>query len=161
MRKILLILLLFSFISAHSQSPAGESSDDDSLNILLNLFLNMDLVIGPEIYNPENDPDLEYVIFMQDTIFSSKENSGSVNAAINRGESKEKYYCIGTVRNYRIADYIVGFAMKKGYSDGDEEIIYHPIHFDEILFSFNIDYDYATYGVDVDLYWVYGEGVMD
>lgn len=160
MRKYLLLILLLPSFFSYSQC-ADDAASDDTLGPLLNLFLNMDLVVGPDIYNPENDPGLKYVIFNQDTIFGLMEPEQEVYAVIDRHESKKKLYCIGAVKNYQIDDWVVGIKMTRGFADGREEVIFYPLHFNDIPISFDLDYDYATYGVNVDLYWAYGDGQLD
>lgn len=161
MKKLLFLCLLISS-SAFSQcfdSPAAE--EDDSLSHLMNLFVSLDLVVGPEIYNPENDSNLEYVIFSQDTIFNKNIDRGTVYAAIDESDSKSLYYCIGSIRNYIIHDFVIGIVMLKGYSDGREVEVFLPLSFDEVPVPLYNDYDYATYGVDVELHWAYGDGMAN
>jgi len=161
MKKALFLLLFFISVNAFSQCMDEITYENDSLSYLLHVFLKMDLVIGPEIYNSQNDTSLQYVIFTQDTLFGRKESSTLVHAAIDHSDKKNRIYCIGTVENYLIDDWVVGFTMKKGYSDGREEEIFYPIKFNQIPISFNMDYDYATYGVNVNIYWAYGDGMCD
>lgn len=162
MKRILLAFLLFLAIPCFPQcADEAVSEDEDQLSYLLHMFLNMDLVIGPDIYNPSNDPGLEYVIFSQDTIFSLKDPNELVHAAIDKMESKNALYCIGSVANYRIDDWVVGITMVKGFADGRQEEIFLPLHFNEIPISYDLDYEYALYGVNVELHWAYGDGVLD
>jgi len=156
------IFLLFFFPSTLfaqcADSPAD--MDDDSISHLLNLFMSLDLVVGPELYNAEQDSDLEYIIFSQDTVFTQKQYRGTVHAVIDRSDDKSLYYCIGSIGNYLIRDFVIGINMTKGYADGREEEVFLPLHLDEIPLPLN-DYEYATYGIDVELYWAYGEGMSN
>jgi len=137
------------------------TQEEDSLSHLMNLFASLDLVVGPEIYNPDHDAKLEYVVFSQDTLFNKGIDRGIVYAAIDESDNKESYYCIGSIRNYIIHDFVIGIIMLKGYSDGREVEVFLPLGFDEVPLPLHSDYDYATYGVDVELYWAYGDGMAN
>ncbi len=156
------LFLLFFFPSVLFAQCADTPTDmnDDHIGHLLNLFMNLDLVIGPELYNADQADDLEYIIFSQDTVFTQKGYRGVVHAAIDRSDDKSMYYCIGTIGNYLIRDFVIGINMVKGYADGREEEVFLPLHFDEIPLPL-AEYEYATYGVDVELYWAYGEGMRN
>jgi hypothetical protein len=162
MKKIFFLYLLILSSNSYSQcldSPVTQ--EEDSLSHLMNLFISLDLVVGPEIYNPDHDANLEYVVFSQDTIFNKSTDRGIVYAAIDETDNKESYYCIGSIRNYIIQDFVIGIIMLKGYSDGREIEVFLPLGFDEVPLPLHSDYDYATYGIDVELYWAYGDGMAN
>lgn len=162
MKKIIFAILILISPFANAQcSDEPVSIEQDSLSYLMNLFLNLDLVIGPDVYNPENYSDLQYVIFHQDTVFSDYKDRGTVHAAIDDSENKESYYCIGRIKNYLIKNFMVGFVMVRGFKDGREEEEFVPMHFNEIPLALYQEYEYATYGVNVDLYWDSGEGMRN